>query len=48
MSNTNSLISLTIVHKQGDYLALDYIQLIPYMISAIQYMYAELKNSKIV
>lgn len=37
-----------IVHKQGDYLALDYIQLIPYMISAIQYMYAELKNSKII
>ena len=38
----------SIVHKQGDYLALDYIQLIPYMISAIQYMYAELKNSKII
>jgi hypothetical protein len=38
----------SIVHKQGDYLALDYIQLIPYMISAIQYMYEELKNSKII
>ena len=37
----------SIVHKQGDYLALDYIQLIPYMLSAIQYMYAEL-NSKII
>ena len=34
----------SIVHKQGDYLALDYIQLIPYMLSAIQYMYAELKS----
>lgn len=38
----------SIVHKQGDYLALDYIQLIPYMLSAIQYMYEELKNSKII
>ena len=38
----------SIVHKQGDYLALDYIQLIPYMLSAIQYMYEKLKNSKII